>query len=79
MFALMISWMSCSPLSYFTFKADCWIPEPPSNCLVGNPVLLQLYDEESLQCTVQTETVRQQEDAESVNGSQDNFEAIVLE
>ncbi|MGK7912461.1 MAG: hypothetical protein AB4050_13430 [Synechococcus sp.] len=64
--------MSCSPLSYFTFEADCWIPEPPNNCVVGNPVFQQLYAEDSLQCTVQKETVLQHEEDEPTVESQDN-------
>ncbi len=70
MFGLMISWMSCNPLSYFTFEADCWIPDPPNNCVVGNPVFQQLYAEDSLQCTVQKETVLQSEENESTSESQ---------
>lgn len=79
MFALMISWMSCSPLSYFTFEADCWIPEPPNNCVVGNPIFQQLYAEDSLQCTVQKETVLQLEDDESGNESQNTSDVMVSE
>ena len=67
MFALVISWIWCSPLAIYTFATECWIPEPPRNCVVGNPVFLQLYDEDSPKCTVQKEGVLRQEEDEAVS------------
>lgn len=79
MFGLMISWMSCNPLSYFTFEADCWIPDPPNNCVVGNPIFQQLYAENSLQCTVQKETVLPLEEDEATTDSQNTSDITISE
>ena len=47
--------------------------------MVGNPIFQQLYAEDSLQCTVQKETVLQLEDEESAIDSQDSSEITISE
>ena len=45
--------------------------------MVGNPIFQQLYAEDSLQCTVQKETVLQREDEDSGNESQGSSEITI--